>query len=266
MKYHVAIAEIPIFKFLPIEVLNEMSRHCEIGVLESNKPLVKFGTIMPGLFLVLDGSVEVCTENFNEIITVLGPGASVGEMSLIEKEPKASASLRSGSQGAKLVKCPREIFEKYILSSELHASSFYRGLAHLLSQRLRSTNLLFSKKIEEVKGAIKEILEGQEVLKRVSDIRVSVDTLGEGIVGTLCDNLTSLEGFIKQHADIDTTDLKKCKIVIEKVMIEDVQNIERLSQKLGLVWQFLETVRRTVYHQDVDEIRGDAHPLNEKTI
>lgn len=258
MKYHVAITDIPIFKFMPVEVLNEMSRRCEVRVLEKEKPLVKYGAFMPGLFLVLDGCIEVCTENFSEIIATLGPGASVGEMSLIDADPKASASLRAGPEGAKLVKCNREIFEQFILSNELHASAFYKGLSVLLSQRLRSTNLLFGKKIEEVKDSIKEILDGQDVLKRLSDMRVSVESMGEGIVSTLCDALTGLEGFMKAHSDLDVSELKKLKIVVEKIMLEDLQNIDRVSQKLGLIWQFLDNVRRTVCNEDLAQIKGDA--------
>lgn len=256
---NVELADVLIFRYMPGDALQELSKHCQVRSLKPGENLVLYGAQMPGLFLVLEGSIEVCTDNFGEIITNLGIGASVGEMSLLDTEPRASASLRAGSQGAKLLSCPRQVIQNTIFSDENRAHYFYKGLSSLLSQRLRNTNRVFGKKIDEIKNSIREILDGKLVLKRITDLRVSLDDLGVGIVSSLVDSLAELDKFADDHADLDTTALRKLKLVVERVIIEDCQNFDRVSQKLNLIWQYLGNVRRTLCKEDLVEVQGDEY-------
>lgn len=263
MKYHVQIGEITIFKFMPVDVLKRISQFCEIRLLEKDKTLITYGAAMPGIFVVIEGSVEIWTENFAEKITTLGVGASIGEMSIMDPSPHASASVRAGTDGAKLIKCPREIFEKHVLSDQNAAFQFYRGLAELLSQRLRATDDLFNKKTEEIKGVLKEIMDNQGVVKHVTDISSSIDSLGGSMVQTLGNTIPAIDRFINDHGEIDTSVLKTSKEIIEKVVLNDLQYFDRLSQKLGLIAQLLENIRRSAQNQNMLDIQGDKKLLED---
>ena len=47
--------------------------------------------------------------------------------------------------------------------------------------------------------------------------------------------------------------------VSEKVMIQDLQNVDFISQKLAMILQYMENIQRAASHQEMLKITGDTH-------
>lgn len=264
MAVAISIKDIAIFKYLPAPLLQELKEEFKQIVLGKYEKFVNYGQEMPGLYLVVEGNVEVFTENFQELLTTLNPGATIGEMSLIANDNLASASLCGGEKGAKLYGCDKTLFETKILSDEKLAYCFFKGASELMADRLHRTNLVVRERIETAKNSIKAIMQDYVIINRIAGVMGTVDDMGCDIVEILGGSVHRLEEFIAQNPSIDTSSVKLAKGVIEKVILEDMQEIDKTSQKLGMILQFLENIQCTVNNEDVKEIKGDMNLFNSK--
>lgn len=93
------------------------------------------GEAAKGLYLVLSGSIKVMVptiEGEEAIIDVLGPGQWLGELSLIDGQPRQHSAI-----ALEQTNCVR--FEKALIDAVLQANpALYRGIALLLCERLRA--------------------------------------------------------------------------------------------------------------------------------
>lgn len=91
------------------------------------------------LFLVTQGVVEVRPDAMpNHTLATFGPGDLVGEVSFVDGRP-ASASVVA-VEPATVTALPREAMLEIFEADAALAAALYRGMALILSQRLRTTN------------------------------------------------------------------------------------------------------------------------------
>ncbi|XOV87407.1 MAG: cyclic nucleotide-binding domain-containing protein [Pseudomonadota bacterium] len=107
----------------------------------------KEGTHGGYMFFIVEGAVEVIKQfdNKKHTIAELGPGRSVGEMSLIDGAPR-SATVRAKNKLA-LIVLKREDFQKMLSEAPELANKVLMGITTLLSQSLRDTNRTFTEKL-----------------------------------------------------------------------------------------------------------------------
>ena len=106
------------------------------------------------LFLILDGTVAVEMRRKNQTTTlaILERGAFFGEMALLDEAPR-SANARSLEQTYTLA-LYRNDLDHLIQRDPQTACQIYRALAHVVGDRLRSTNQLIQKEISADKVSV----------------------------------------------------------------------------------------------------------------
>jgi CRP/FNR family cyclic AMP-dependent transcriptional regulator len=91
--------------------------------------------------LLVDGRVEISKEDSGgrrKIVSVVTPGKALGEMSLIDGEPRSATAVAAGS--ATLLLLTREEFLRIQREHPRLAVQLTLKLARLISQRLRQTS------------------------------------------------------------------------------------------------------------------------------
>ena len=105
---------------------------------KAKEPIILRKEPVPGIFLVRKGLVDIFLPRQSKPLKQLGADSVVGEMSFLENKP-ASATIRAGTEGgATLTLFPRKEF-LLLLEDASFASGFFRGIAEVVSFRLRST-------------------------------------------------------------------------------------------------------------------------------
>ncbi len=119
------------------------------------KDSVLFVEGMPGelLYIIMSGHVEIIKntkENGKIVLATMGANDIIGEMSLIDSEPR-SATGRTSEDSVLLV-IKKQSFNEILQSDPRIAVKVLTGLLKVISRRLRMTD----KKIEEIKKIIKK--------------------------------------------------------------------------------------------------------------
>jgi signal transduction histidine kinase len=126
---------IPLLAGLPAELLEEVARHARRLRLPAGRVVMREGAPGDGLYLLVEGELEVtrrCGEQ-EVVLAVFGPGAVLGEMSLLEQSPR-SASVRTTRDSELLAVGPAD-FQALLERSPALSSALLRTV--LL--RLRGT-------------------------------------------------------------------------------------------------------------------------------
>lgn len=97
------------------------------------------GQAVDAISIVLDGELVATLEAAGVELVRLGPGEIVGEMSFIDAAPP-SATVRA-STNCEILQVPRETLNRRLKSDDAFAARFYRAMAMLLSDRLRTANI-----------------------------------------------------------------------------------------------------------------------------
>jgi CRP/FNR family transcriptional regulator, cyclic AMP receptor protein len=133
-----------------IEIVNKY-------VFEQNvkKDSILFAEGMPGelLYVIISGCVEIIKETKNNgkmVLATIGANDIVGEMSLIDSEPR-SATGRTSEDSVLLV-INKQSFHEILKSDPRIAAKVLMGLLKIISRRLRTTD----KKIEDIKKIVKK--------------------------------------------------------------------------------------------------------------
>jgi CRP-like cAMP-binding protein len=147
------LRSLTIFKDLNKNELEIVHKH----VFEQNvkKGSVLFVEGMPGelLYIIMSGCVEIIKEtkdNEKIVLATIGANDIVGEMSLIDSEPR-SATGRTSEDSVLLV-IKKQSFNEILQSDPRIAAKVLMGLLKVISGRLRMTD----KKIEEIKKIVKK--------------------------------------------------------------------------------------------------------------
>ena len=257
--YQLSVEKIPLFKFLPKNVLQQLTSLGKYRKLQVNEVLLHYGERVPGLFLVLEGAVGVYTKDFEENLAILRNGSTIGEMSLVDGLGIASASVRAEKQDTMVVEFPMQVIEKVILEDHFVSQCFFKGVALLLSQRLRSTNRVVKIRVTEIRDTVCEMIEENNLLKKVANTRKSLEDLGNTVLDHISVVLPDLERLNEIESPEERQQIiNKVTKDLKSIMLGDLQMVDRISQKVDMIMQFLENIEKAVSNQAFSDIKGDS--------
>lgn len=98
--------------------------------------LIRFGSPIDQLFIILDGEVTIRTNKGFELARV-GSGEILGEMSFVDARPPSASAIVS--EDAYVLAIDKAAMLAKLDSDPPFASRFYRAIAIFLSERLRGT-------------------------------------------------------------------------------------------------------------------------------
>ena len=147
------LSSIPIFRDLDKNELEVVFKHVfEQSVKKDN---VLFVEGMPGesLYVIISGCVEITKETKNNekiVLAMMGPGDMVGEMSLIDSEPRSATAVTT--EDSVLMVITKRSFNEILCSNSQIAAKILMSLLKVISRRLR----LIDNKIEEIRKIVKK--------------------------------------------------------------------------------------------------------------
>lgn len=106
--------------------------------LAAGATVIAEGRAVDAITIVLEGQLVVSLEGAGQELGRLGPGEIVGEMSFIDAAPP-SATVRASAESV-VLQVPRADLSARLKSDDAFAARFYRAMAMLLSDRLRTAN------------------------------------------------------------------------------------------------------------------------------
>jgi CRP/FNR family transcriptional regulator, cyclic AMP receptor protein len=123
------------FLALPADFAEKLFGHAETVTLPRNQTLFRAGDSGDGCYRVIDGLLKVTAPSQRErILAIRGPGALIGELSLIDGAPRSAAV--TAIREARLSFLPRAAFETF---AAVHPE-IYRHICVLLARQLRNNN------------------------------------------------------------------------------------------------------------------------------
>jgi tetratricopeptide (TPR) repeat protein len=128
---------LPMFESLSLPEMKALYRICSGVQFAAGQHLIEPGQPGRGLFVIIDGQVEVYggPDASSRLLNTMGPGAYVGEISLVRDTP-TSARVTARTQ-VKALFVARDAFEKYLYGNPSAALAIYRLFTLNLAERVR---------------------------------------------------------------------------------------------------------------------------------
>lgn len=144
---HKMLSDLEVFKYLEDSDCQTIEKYMFNYEYKEGNYVFKEGTHGGYMFFIVDGTVDIIKQfdDNKTKIAELGPGRSVGEMSLIDGS-KRSATVKATSD-LDLIVLKREDFQKLIEEEPDVANKVLIGITTLLSDSLRETNKKFTEKM-----------------------------------------------------------------------------------------------------------------------
>jgi tetratricopeptide (TPR) repeat protein len=129
---------IPIFSELSLDDMKDLYRVAQQVVIPAGATVLEKGALASGLFVLLDGTVDVFSgpEADARQLNSLGPGAHLGEISLVSDGP-TSAHVRARTP-VRALRITRAGFQHYLDTHEAAALRIYRLFTQNLAARVRA--------------------------------------------------------------------------------------------------------------------------------
>ena len=128
----IILKSVDMFKSIPAENLSRVAQITEEVDFEKNTQIMAEGDYGDSLFIVVDGNVKI--HKGDQEIVRLGKGACLGEMALLDGEPRSADA--TVTEDSTLFKIEQEGFYE-VMGSQ---SEIMEGIIKLLSGKLRDTN------------------------------------------------------------------------------------------------------------------------------
>ena len=172
----IGLKEVPIFKYIP---RNRVQNIVEIFDKITGNPhevLFAYGQEVPGLYVLLEGSFEICIPGSDLPIACLNRGDSVGEMSFVATDSlQASATVRCADDGATYIFATRQTLLHRFECDPVLARCMYQGIAEQLSQRLKSTNEKISEQLAHGRDRLEKFMKEIEMFSKLDQTNNSLD-------------------------------------------------------------------------------------------
>ena len=191
------LRKVPLLSDLPEGVIVQLASTLKVVDIESGEVLCRENEPGDSLYIVVDGRVEILLgiETQDEkLITTIGPGDFIGEMSLVLPGGLRTASVRAATP-ARLWMMTRADFDALLHRQPTLAYAMIRTLTRRLDStnvsdfhELQSKNRLLQKAYDELKAAQGKIIE-KERLERELQVAAEIQ------VGILPQELPSIPGF-----------------------------------------------------------------------
>jgi CRP/FNR family transcriptional regulator, cyclic AMP receptor protein len=137
---HALITHSPLFENLNLAEIRLMSHFMQVYAAEPGVEVIREGEPGDFMMLMLEGRIEVFKRdrwNAPRLIALLDPGKTVGEMSMIDGEPRFSTCV--AAERCLLAVLTRESLARIILEQPILGAKILMELVLMLSQRLRQT-------------------------------------------------------------------------------------------------------------------------------
>lgn len=129
------------FSYLSPEQMHEVMKYIEVLEINTGDVLFHEGDEGDYVCFIVSGSLEVMKmtswQNFTTVIAQLYEGSCIGEMSLIDHEPR-SATIRA-NEDTRLAILTKKAFEAMVATKPVLGVNILKGVSHILSDNLRST-------------------------------------------------------------------------------------------------------------------------------
>ncbi|MDX2010511.1 MAG: cyclic nucleotide-binding domain-containing protein [Myxococcaceae bacterium] len=130
-------AATPLCEGLAGDEVSALFELCEQRHFEPSAALFTQGQPGDALWIILEGDVEVSRDG--AVLAEVGPGAALGELSLLRETPTRSATARALCPVV-AVRLPTTAFRKRLVASDTAALKVVSNLAHQLADRLVALN------------------------------------------------------------------------------------------------------------------------------
>lgn len=210
------------------------------------------------LVFVVDGFLEVLAGGSDEVLSVVPKGASIGEMSLVEDNSKASASIRVPNCNCGILEVSfADLIEKaYPVDS--FKLNLFRGMSEVLSKRIRYLNFTISSQAEAGNSLTRSLLDKYQIESKLGVVKEDVFAIESKLLPSLEILATTVQRHIKEKKAIELDSLINLQEIIEKLMLEDMQAFDFLSQRINLINQYFENVKSAALGSSVKQIDGDS--------
>ena len=124
-----------LFQGVQLEPLQEQLDSCSVRELEAGETLIARGQTNNYLYMLIAGRLRVYLDTMGETLSIIEPGESVGEISIIDKQPTTAHVV--AETRCRLLVMSEEVLWSMVSNS--HAVSI--NILSLLAKRLRDTNI-----------------------------------------------------------------------------------------------------------------------------
>jgi CRP/FNR family transcriptional regulator, cyclic AMP receptor protein len=138
---HALISASQLFENFNLDEIRLMSRFMNVYRAELGVEVIREGEPGDFMMLLLEGRIEVMKRdrwNASRLIAVLDPGKTVGEMSMIDGEPRFATCV--AAERCVMAVLSRENLARIILEQPVLGAKILMELVLMLSQRLRQTS------------------------------------------------------------------------------------------------------------------------------
>ncbi|UCF59773.1 MAG: SpoIIE family protein phosphatase [Anaerolineaceae bacterium] len=180
------LSQVPLFASLKKSELEHLTTDPHIIEVPPKEVLFFEGEIGERFYVILEGRIEVVKQlgsDDEQILGVRGPGEFVGEMSLLHRDGKRTASVVT-QESSKLLELTRTDFDELLTHEPMMAYEMVRVLSSRLTTAhethisdLQEKNRELREAFEALKAAQAQIIEKEKLerdLKLASDIQMSI--------------------------------------------------------------------------------------------
>ena len=128
----ILLKSVNLFQNIPGNILSKIAQIASEIHLEEKDIIFKEGDSGSSLFVIISGKVDIIKNN--QIIANLEQGNCIGEMSLLDQEPRSADAVASGE--SILLKIDQNGFFELMASN----SEIIKQIMKMLTKRLRQTN------------------------------------------------------------------------------------------------------------------------------
>jgi len=141
-----------VFKGVDRPLLERVSASLEEVSLDKDQVMFSEGEEGDSFYIIVKGTVRVVKSGEakeEEVLALLEPGTSFGEMALVEKETRSATVI--ANEPARVLRMKKDDFERLLSGSRELSLQVYKNFVQLLSARLRKTSesLTFSRALLE---------------------------------------------------------------------------------------------------------------------
>lgn len=127
-----------VFRGLPERVVNGLAAMADVRKFRGGDTLIRQFDYQSDMIIVLEG--EALIRSFSgELLSEVGPGSIVGEISLIDEQPRSATVVAKGDVVAALFHAPT--LRGMMDTDPATAATIYGNLAKVLCRRLRAANV-----------------------------------------------------------------------------------------------------------------------------
>ena len=254
MPFKVRLSAIPFFKYVTPAGAKDLIKSLKLVTKNKGEEIVVYGEMIPGLYIIARGNIEIYTEGYKTLLASFGSGSVIGEMSLIE-DLTSSASIRASEDNTKLIFCDRELLKKQLANDFVFAAAFYKGSSIIMSQRLRKMNIKIEDEIEKEKQLVSQLIEGSELFKKIKQTRKALDKTGEEMIKKIMTHLPIIDEIIEKEPS-NVENIRAMKKDLETILTIDTQNFDIIGQQIDQINRYIKNIERIISNEDAVSDKG----------